>query len=134
MPHQDGTFLATVPQSVVGFWIALEDATIENGCLWGLPKSHINGIYRRFVRSPEGAVSFHGSMPNFELKEFVPLEVKKGDLVLLHGANVHCSKENTSDASRHAFSVHFVEGGSNVDWEKNNWLQRASDFPFKPVY
>ena len=60
VPHQDGTFLATVPQSVVGFWIALEDATIENGCLWGLPKSHINGIYRRVVRSPEGAVSFQG--------------------------------------------------------------------------
>lgn len=134
VPHQDGTFLATEPQSVVGFWIALEDATIDNGCLWGLPKSHIHGIYKRFVRNAEGEVSFRGSMPHFNLKDFVPLEVKKGDLVLLHGANVHCSKENTSEASRHAFSVHYVEGGSNVKWEKENWLQRTSDFPFTPVY
>ena len=32
--HQDSTFLYTKPESAVGFWVALEDATIENGCLW----------------------------------------------------------------------------------------------------
>ena len=39
-PHQDGTFLYTKPQSCVGFWWALEDCTVNNGCLWAVPNSH----------------------------------------------------------------------------------------------
>lgn len=38
--HQDGTFLYTEPQSVTGFWWALEDCTLTNGCLWAVPGSH----------------------------------------------------------------------------------------------
>lgn len=44
IPHQDNTFMYTEPLSLLGFWWALEDATIENGCLWVLPKSH-KGIF-----------------------------------------------------------------------------------------
>lgn len=39
-PHQDSTFLYTDPPSAVGFWYALEDATLENGCLSFAPGSH----------------------------------------------------------------------------------------------
>ena len=35
--HQDATFLYTDPISVTGFWFAIEDATLENGCLWAAP-------------------------------------------------------------------------------------------------
>ncbi len=35
--HQDSTFLFTEPQNIVGLWFALEDATLENGCLWAIP-------------------------------------------------------------------------------------------------
>ena len=40
VPHQDGTFLITQPSNVIGIWIALEDATIDNSCLWFIPGSH----------------------------------------------------------------------------------------------
>lgn len=40
VPHQDSTFLYTTPPSVVGYWLALEDATKTNGCLWAIPGSH----------------------------------------------------------------------------------------------
>lgn len=40
-PHQDATFLYTEPLGqVMGVWIALEDATLDNGCLWFIPGSH----------------------------------------------------------------------------------------------
>ena len=39
MPHQDATFLITNPSKVVGVWIALEDAKIDNACLWFIPGS-----------------------------------------------------------------------------------------------
>jgi len=39
-PHQDGTYLFNEPLKIMGVWIALEDATLENGCLWFIPGSH----------------------------------------------------------------------------------------------
>lgn len=136
VPHQDSTFLATDPPSVVGLWLALEDATIENGCLWGLPGSHKNGVLRKFVRKDDGNVEFEGQLPDYgnDLKGFEPIEVSAGSLVILHGANVHASKTNASSDSRHAFSVHVVEGTPDVKWCEHNWLQRKANFPFIPVY
>lgn len=40
VPHQDNSFLYTEPTSCTGLWLALEDATITNGCLWAIPGSH----------------------------------------------------------------------------------------------
>ena len=39
IPHQDGSYLYTEPLKVVGIWIALEDCTLENGCLQFIPGS-----------------------------------------------------------------------------------------------
>ena len=40
IPHQDATYLACKPPRIVGLWLALEDATVDNGCLWFIPGSH----------------------------------------------------------------------------------------------
>merc|ERR1719244_938107 len=46
-PHQDATFLYTEPLGrVMGLWIALEDATLNNGCLWFIPGSQNIGVSR----------------------------------------------------------------------------------------
>ena len=49
--HQDATFLYTEPLSVTGLWFAIEDATIDNGCLWALPGGHTGPLRRRFARA-----------------------------------------------------------------------------------
>lgn len=52
--HQDSTFLYTEPrQTCLGLWLALDDATLENGCLWVRPGSHREAVRRKFVRNPE---------------------------------------------------------------------------------
>lgn len=48
-PHQDATYLYTEPNSAIGFWIALEDATIQNGCLQFINGSHKSGVHRRYI-------------------------------------------------------------------------------------
>jgi len=49
--HQDATFLRTEPeQTVVGLWLALDDATVDNGCLWLRNRSHFEPLRRVFVR------------------------------------------------------------------------------------
>eukprot|EP01025_Chloroclados_australasicus_P035264 TRINITY_DN3595_c0_g1_i4.p1 TRINITY_DN3595_c0_g1~~TRINITY_DN3595_c0_g1_i4.p1 ORF type:complete len:334 (-),score=26.60 TRINITY_DN3595_c0_g1_i4:152-1153(-) len=132
--HQDSTFLRTLPEDTcIGVWIALEKATIENGCLFALPNSHQNGVQKRFVLV-QGKVQFEGQYPKLETDNFIPLEMERGDMVLLHGANFHRSSDNTSPQSRHAYSVHFVEGAQRFWWSEQNWLQRSEQFPFLPLY
>ncbi|XP_068663919.1 phytanoyl-CoA dioxygenase [Aristolochia californica] len=125
VPHQDNSFLYTVPSSCTGLWLALEDATINNGCLWAIPGSHKDGLVRRFIRDENG-VHFDGPSPSYDQKDFVPIEVKAGSLVVLHGDLIHQSFENQSSKSRHAYSIHAVETDGCV-WAKENWLQRKVD-------
>ncbi|NXU83856.1 PHYD1 protein, partial [Xiphorhynchus elegans] len=136
-PHQDATFLHTEPLGrILGFWIALEDATQENGCLWFIPGSHTNGITRRMVRAPSGAstcVEFVGSEPAYDASQFIPLPVKKGGLVLIHGEVVHKSELNSSGSSRHAFTFHVMEA-KGTSWSKENWLQPTPELPFPSLY
>ncbi|XP_058108114.1 phytanoyl-CoA dioxygenase [Magnolia sinica] len=122
VPHQDNSFLYTEPASCTGLWLALEDATITNGCLWAIPGSHKNGLVRRFIRDEDG-VHFDRPSPSFDHKDFVPIEVKAGSLVVLHGDLIHQSFENQSSKSRHAFSLHAVETDGCV-WALENWMRR----------
>ncbi|MFL5349219.1 MAG: phytanoyl-CoA dioxygenase family protein [Hyalangium sp.] len=126
--HQDSTFLYTDPPTCLGFWFALEDATLENGCLWALPGGHRVGLKKRFVRAPGGGTAFRvlDATPVPE-EGFVPLEVKKGTLVVLHGLLPHKSGPNTSPKSRHAYSVHLIDGAAS--YPLDNWLHRSAQMP-----
>nr|XP_033817919.1 phytanoyl-CoA dioxygenase domain-containing protein 1 isoform X2 [Geotrypetes seraphini] len=136
-PHQDATFLHTEPLGrLIGFWIAVEDATEENGCLWFIPHSHIRGITRRMVRTSTDSspsTQFIGSEQNYPDAQFVSLPVKKGGLVLIHGEVVHKSELNSSGKSRHAYSFHIIES-QDTRWSPDNWLQPTPELPFPPLY
>ena len=81
-PHQDSTFLHTDPMRIVGFWFALEDVTLENGCLWFIPGSHKQGISRRFIRNPDPSspnlTIYTNPNPDYDDKDFIPGPVSKG--------------------------------------------------------
>ena len=94
VPHQDATFLYTEPPSaLVGFWIPLDDATIENGCLWMAAGSHKSGVHRRFMRNkdikdPEKdeLLIFDRGAPVYPRSAFTPVPVTKGrQLSLVNG-------------------------------------------------
>ena len=53
MPHQDNTFLYTEPRTCTGLWLALEDATINNGCLWAIPGSHKSISFTQLLYAKE---------------------------------------------------------------------------------
>ena len=131
--HQDATFLYTEPPSVIGFWFALEDATEENGCMWAIPGGHKLGLKKRFVRAAEGG---QGRM-KFETlddspwpeTQHAPLEVSQGALILLHGLLPHLSHANRSAKSRHAYTLHVIDGA--CEYSADNWLRRAPDMPLR---
>uniref|UniRef100_A0A8D0XAZ7 Phytanoyl-CoA dioxygenase domain-containing protein 1 n=2 Tax=Sus scrofa TaxID=9823 RepID=A0A8D0XAZ7_PIG len=136
-PHQDASFLYTEPLGrVLGMWMALEDATLENGCLWFIPGSHTGGVSRRMVRAPAGSApgtSFLGSEPARDNNLFVPTPVRRGALVLIHGEVVHKSEQNLSDRSRQAYTFHLMDAADTV-WSPENWLQPTAELPFPPLY
>lgn len=135
-PHQDSTFLYTDPPSAVGFWIALEDARGENGCLSFAKGSHKRAPVRsRFVRKEGEGTGFddvagarfpvdlevedEGEMDGDE--EYELGEVKAGTLVLIHGNLLHKSERNLSGRSRFIYTFHVIEGEN--DYDSRNWLQ-----------
>jgi phytanoyl-CoA hydroxylase len=146
--HQDATFLYTDPITVTGFWFAIEDATIDNGCLWAAPGGHRTTMRQRFRRtdiadpaSADGAVfdmlddtplpatpaDVHAPTDT----DLVPLEVSAGTLVVLHGLLPHWSGPNRSATSRHAYSLHAISGAA--EYPTWNWLQRPADMPLRPL-
>jgi phytanoyl-CoA hydroxylase len=128
--HQDGSFLYTAPQSVTGFWFALEDASLENSCLWVLPGQHKNGLRSRFRRiNGQLQTETLPEVPSFDETDGVPLEVSAGTLVVLHGALPHYSEANRSSKSRYAYTLHAISGAA--DYPEDNWLQRGRDLPLR---
>ena len=139
--HQDATFLYTDPLTVTGFWFAIEDATLENGCLWVEPGGHRGPLRQRFERAGDPADATQDGGTRFvpldttPLPEppggLVPVEARAGTLVILHGLLPHWSDVNRSATSRHAYSLHCV--GGRADYLAANWLQRPAEMPFRPL-
>ena len=130
--HQDSTFLYTEPMSATGFWFALEDANLQNGCLWVLPGEHQNGLRQRF-RRVDGQLKIldlPDALP-FDVARAVPLEVPKGTLVMLDGLLPHYSKANVSAQSRCAYTLHTVSG--KAIYPADNWLQRGPHMPLRSL-
>ena len=121
--HQDSTFLLTEPDSCIGFWFALEDATIENGCLWAKPGGHATPLHATFRRKPGGGTEMQTlTEENYDMKGMVPLEVKQGTCIVLHGLLPHYSLPNTSEKSRQAYAIHTIN--RHAHYPETNWLQR----------
>ncbi|KAH8693864.1 phytanoyl-CoA dioxygenase family protein [Talaromyces proteolyticus] len=144
-PHRDSEFLYTSPPSAVGWWIALQDATTGNAAL-GMARGSHRGrrgghIVRRFVRA-EGGTTFITNdgqqLPKGQEEEkemegggeeggFEVLDVKAGDLVLIHGNVLHESQRNTSEKSRYAYTFHVIEGAEGWTYDERNWLQPPAE-------
>jgi len=130
--HQDATYLRTEPETCIGIWIALEDATLENGCLWGIPGGHKNSELKEvFRRNENGIGTRHDVLDQqpFEESAKVPLEVKKGSVLAFSGLFPHMSCANRSDKSRHAFTLHVIDGEAH--YPADNWLRRPESLPFR---
>ena len=61
--------------------------------------------------------------------EFVPLEASKGTLILLDGMVPHGSLNNRSYSSRHAYTLHVIDGTRR--YLPENWLRRSPMMPLK---
>lgn len=113
--HQDHPYWPIVqPADLVSAWTALDDATVDNGCMWMVPCSHRWGPHKNgtigtdpqtFAPQPDLA-----QVPLGERIETVPCEVKKGQVMFHHCLTWHGSPANRSDRGRPAIAVHYMPG------------------------
>jgi phytanoyl-CoA hydroxylase len=125
--HQDASYLYTDPSSVVGAWLALEDATRENGCLLVQPGGHRSPLRERYRvdwNARSGRLETLDATPWPAADEGVALEVPAGSLVLFHDHLPHASAANRSSRRRTALTFHFADARSH--WAEDNWLQRPT--------
>ena len=128
--HQDSTYIYTEPESCIGFWFALEDATAENGCMYFIPGGHKMNLKQRNYRISESELTTEVLDPEpwpEHLK--LPVEASAGTLVIFHGRAPHMSGQNPSDKSRHAYTLHVID--QTCHWSAENWLQRSPDLPLR---
>jgi len=121
--HQDSTFLTTDPLSVIGFWFALEDATLDNGGMMAIRGGHKGALRQRFHREGDAMVTDTLDASPYPDGPKVALSAKKGSLVLLHGLLPHWSGPNRSTRSRHAYTLHVIDGAAR--YLDDNWLKRG---------
>ena len=126
--HQDATFFVTTPQSVTTFWFALEDAALDNGCLWVEPGGHRGPLRERFVREGQALhLEPLDSTPWPVQGQALPLPCEAGTLVVFHGLLPHYSAANRSPRSRLAYTLHVTDG--RCHYAAGNWLQRGAHLP-----
>ena len=128
--HQDASFFVTTPQTVTTFWFALEDATLDNGCLWVEAGGHRGerGVLREQYVCDHAKGRLHmqplDATPWPEVQQARPLPVPAGTLVVFSGLLPHYSGPNRSPRSRLAYTLHVTDG--QAAYAAENWLQRQN--------
>jgi phytanoyl-CoA hydroxylase len=122
--------------TVTGFWFAVEDATLDNGCLWAKPGGHRTALRKLFKRAGEtdadGTVFEElDATPLPSPSELVPLPVAAGTMIILNGLLPHWSDINRSPKSRHAYSLHCISAAA--EYPSWNWLRRSPDMPLRSL-
>jgi len=117
--HQDEYFIPTRDRSLTAVWIALDDATVENGCLWVLPGSHRRGVL--YPTHPQTDPRFDCTVEAYEFPygddEAVPVEIPAGTALIFNGYLLHRSLENSGrHGYRRALANHYMSAESLLPW------------------
>ena len=123
--HQDEYYFPFDRHPQVGFWLAVTEANLDNGCLYVLPGSHKEPVHEHIPdRRPNANVGYV-EIVDHDMSEAVPVLMDPGDLLVFHSRLMHRSHDNRSEGIRAAMVYHVSEHGTVDSWEKspvNDWL------------
>lgn len=117
--HQDEDYIPTRDRSLAGAWIAMDDATIENGCLWVIPGSQKPGVL--WPQYPHKDARFDCAYESYDFpykdSDAVPVEVPRGAIVFFNGYLLHRSLPNVKKQGfRRALVNHYMSAESLLPW------------------
>lgn len=116
--HQDYSYWTrTKPMQHLTCWVGLDDVSIENGCLYYIPKSHRWGLLDKpeLAGDMEGINAFLTAEQKEDFKNKVPVEMKRGYATFHHPLMMHGSYENKSPRPRRAFVLNVFADDTRSD-------------------
>ncbi len=119
--HQDEAFIPTRDRSLTGGWIALDDATLESGCLWVIPGSHKLGTLWPTQVQNDDRFDCTAESTGFPYSDSdaIPVQVKAGAIVFFNGYLLHRSFPNKSHGNyRRVLVNHYMNAASLLPWQK----------------
>jgi ectoine hydroxylase-related dioxygenase (phytanoyl-CoA dioxygenase family) len=132
--HQDHPYWPIIqPADLVSAWVALDDADLENGCMWMVPCSHRWGPHKggtigtdeeTFAPLPDMSL-----VPRGEEVRPVPCEVKKGQVMFHHCLTWHGSPRNRSERGRPAIAVHYMPGYTRYEPSRTHVMEQRVTVP-----
>lgn len=125
--HQDEFYIPTRDRTLTGVWIAIDDATVENGCLWIIP-----GKPGYIMRRVDNSSNEYADVDTVDVSslagEAIPVQVKSGSAVFFHGYTLHSSLRNkTTNCFRTALVNHYMSAESMLPWDQDGNLPPTED-------
>ena len=101
--HQDAAYWIDMPDKrALSIWFAIDEATLDNGCMWYTPKSHKLPLRKHHQPIGKGALQCKGSE-----EESIAVPLKPGSCAIHHGHMLHYSRGNSTSGHRRAFILNF---------------------------
>ena len=127
--HQDSFYFPFTPsRPVVGIWLAVTEATLDNGCLHVLPGSHHEPVHAHVVDRREGANYGYVEIVDHDMSASAPVLMRPGDLLVFDSHLMHRSTDNASPGIRAAMVYHYA-AATTVDhteehrgYTVNDWM------------
>lgn len=116
--HLDVPYWSFSSRDAISIWVALDDATLENGCLWYLPGTHQQA---RYDSVPIGASigDLFKHYPEWLQIKAVPTPAKAGDAVFHNGLTAHGAGANMTPGSRRAMACGYMPDGAKFNGQRN---------------
>ena len=110
--HQDSYYFPFDRQPQVGVWLAISEATLENGCLSVLPGSHTGDIHPHGPDLRDGANQGYREVTGLDIDAATPMLMAPGDLLVFHSYLLHRSQDNRAASRRSAMVYHYGRAGT----------------------
>jgi hypothetical protein len=107
--HQDNYYFNVERDRTVSVWLALDDATVENGCMWYLPRRHGRRLEHEQLWDTAAKKGFYFAIPELDDADAVPAEVTAGGFAIHHCLMPHRSLKNLTDRPRRGLAMHFMD-------------------------
>ena len=109
--HQDNYYFEVEGDRTISVWMALDDATEENGCMWYIPRGHHRLYPHEQLWDIDEKKGFYFAIPEGEIDdaEAHPVPVERGGLSIHHCRMPHRSLKNRTDAPRRGLAMHFMD-------------------------
>ena len=123
--HQDSYYFPFDPHGpVVGIWLAVTEATLENGCLHVLPGSNHEPIHEHIPDRRPNANLGYVEIVDHDMSAAVAVTMNPGDLLVFDSHLMHRSTDNVSDGLRAAMVYHYAQSGTHDSSNNlvNDWM------------